>query len=93
MQVKALNLPLRTSMPTRVCSLVSVMVDDGGSKCKRGRCMSGKHVEPRPLSEFWGCRSLIGRSPIPRFREHLLPPDARANIGKPCQEQNNSREW
>ena len=41
MQIKVLNLPFHTGMPTRVYSLVNVIVDDGGSKCKRESCTSG----------------------------------------------------
>ena len=52
MQVKALSLPLRTGVPTQAYSLVSVVVDDGGSKCKRGLCISGYCVERWSLSEF-----------------------------------------
>ena len=62
MRVSALNLAFRTSMPTQAHSLVSMIVDDDGSNCKRGSCISGYRVEHWSLSDF-GPASLKGNDP------------------------------
>ena len=52
MQVKALNLPLHTGMPTQAYGLVKVTVNDGGPSCYVGFAIGGFHVERWSLSNF-----------------------------------------
>ena len=55
MQAKALNLPLHTGISTQAYSLVSVFVNDDGSNCKLGLCISRYRAERWSLSDFWCC--------------------------------------